>query len=855
MRVLALEKFYKSVPKDKEIQVNERVMALLSELKDNNHNFKLVSKGYGSKKVESLKEVIYKFTVGRSDRILYTYGSKLPFIGENYHDSIVLLEYCEHDSQIRTAKGRNFRKQKVREYTDKSNSVEDKVKEDIKSLSIEDSIVKIFNVDQLTDVFGEEGYFYHLNEEQQQIVKLKEKGEFVFGSAGSGKTTIGVYKLVEFLQTVKNSDVKICYFTFSKNLKDRTERLFEKLALELYGLAREEFKNKVDFFTVEEYLEKMSGNSAKIITYEKFSEWYNEYSPVQNFEASSLWKERRGILQGMIGTNWQYELNLPTVDFDEELLEELQNQKYIKLDNKKKSFQLDKELNAVCEYLSKHKEQSQSFRQQVINQYNQVISKNRMLSDQEYIKLNEHYSLFSKEDREKVAKHFKKFDRYVQQLRKENFIEEGELVRNLLPGSKPQYDYMIIDEVQDLTELQVYFLCQLLISKKNVYVCGDFNQTINPTFFKIGRIQSIFGFLGGLTSFEQKILTNNYRSSKNIVEFANAVAELRGNSFTSKLDYEYTEDAVRSNTKKPYLYIGEQEDLFSYIKDKSYVSIVVGSAMAKKELKKKYPKLASSILTVSEIKGIEKKYIITYNILSDYKQQWDEIFEKVKGNKKLNSEMYRFYFNILYVGITRARDVLGMIEDNISDSVINWLMDKVDVVSKFDINQLSLQKESSYDEFFANARELEDDNLYTNAIEAYRDLLIKEDESLRTLAEKGIKRCEIKMEFLSNKDYNLCGERLLKLNEYDEAISYLKLGTDAKALLTAILMSNEYERYNIYEEMMRLKTNPLKVLLAIKNEDLTKRYINNEIKPFSHSMKEVVHKSTKAKNLLVALNS
>lgn len=855
MRVLALEKFYKTVPKDKKEQVNDRVKAFLKEIEDNKHNYLSVSKGYGSKKVESIEQVIYKFTVGRSDRILYTYGSKLSFIDEKYRDSIVLLEYCDHDNQIRTARDRNFTKQKVVEYlirnpNQANEAIED---EELIQLSFEDSITKIFSVEQMNDVFGEEGFFYHLDREQNKVVQLKDKGEIVFGSAGSGKTTIGVYKLVEFLQTVKNHDIRISYFTFSKRLKDRTEKFFEKLALELYGISRDEFRGKVDFFTVEQYLEQMSDNQSKIITYEKFVEWYNEYQPAQFFDASALWKERRGIFQGMIGADWQYKTLLPSADFDQGILQFLQMKQFINWNMQNKSFQFKKDLNAICVFLEDEYGNAHAFRQQVIHAYNGVISAKKQLTLQEYLDLNEDYTLFTREEQEKVCKHFNNYDPFVQQLRRDGYREEGELVRAILPKTQPIYDYIIIDEVQDLTELQVYYLCQLLKSKKNVYISGDFYQTINPTFFKIGRMESIFKFLGGMSSFDKKTLQHNYRSSKDIVDFANELALLREESFTSKLNSGYTEIAVRDHTKKPFLYESDQEKLFNYVKDKSYISIVVGNTQTKDDLKQKYPDLESSILTVSEIKGIERKYIITYNLLSDYKLQWTEIFRRINENSKLQSELYRYYFNIFYVGITRARDVLGMVEDDLPEGIKKWLIDKVDVITKFDVVRLDLQEESTIDDHLAVAQELEEDSLYIDAIARYKKLLGVGNESLRHSAEIGIKRCEIMMKFSKDRNYTKCGESLLALEQYDKAVPYLQQGKNAKALLISILNSTVPERFNMNKEMMKLKTNPLSVLSDIGDEILTKRYIQNEIKPFSARMDDLVEKSTKVKDLHVTI--
>ncbi|MEO2075906.1 MAG: hypothetical protein ABGX20_11090 [Bacillus sp. (in: firmicutes)] len=52
--MLALEKFFKTVPKDKMNKVNKRVISFLNDLQKNKYNHFAVSKGHGSKKLSRL---------------------------------------------------------------------------------------------------------------------------------------------------------------------------------------------------------------------------------------------------------------------------------------------------------------------------------------------------------------------------------------------------------------------------------------------------------------------------------------------------------------------------------------------------------------------------------------------------------------------------------------------------------------------------------------------------------------------------------------------------------------------------------------------------------------------------------
>ncbi|MFC4801725.1 UvrD-helicase domain-containing protein [Neobacillus sp. GCM10023253] len=851
MKVLALHNFYKTVPREKEQDVNERISYLIRVLREYHNNFDAIPTGLGFKRVESISQRIYKFKV-HGDRVLCSKAEYLhPNIEKEYKDSLILLEYCNHDSQIKVAKRRDFAKQITKGELLPEEAIiitEADKKEHILdyTLNAPTTIIKNIDVDneQLVNIFGEEGNFYYLDPEQKSLVNNIDKGQFVFGSAGSGKTTISVYKIIQFLESKRESpESKIAYFTYSNKLKEQTKTLFEKMAKEIYGFERKDFQDKVEFQTVEEYLEQHNPLAGKIVTYEKFKEWYESQNNLSRFDPTGLWKERRGIFQGMIGPSWQNSFELPTRNFHKDTLNYLKQKNYIEWNYQ--TFRLSVELNKICSSIQAEFGSSEPFRNNVISEYNKQIASKKELSEDEYYHLKDRDSLYYGEERNKVVTIFKRFDTYMESLKGKGFYEEGKIVRSALQNVFPTYDYIIIDEVQDLTEIQVYYLYQLLKSKYNVFVCGDFHQTINPTFFHVGRIESIFRFLGGIDNYSTGKLEKNYRSSKNIVDFANEISLLRKESIATNEELNYTEKPLRGETRNPYLFRGDKALLWDYVKDKSYLYIVVGNERTKTELIKSFPDLESRIMTVSEIKGIENKYIITYNIFSDNNKQWTDIFAKLNSPTKLKSEVYRYYFNLAYVSITRARDGLGMIEDDLPETASNWLKEKVDVITKFDIQQLGLQEQSSSGDMLENAFHLEQGENFDQAIATYKTVINSENLDLIKAAEKGIKRCQLKKDCKLTKDYAFCGKQLLELKEYDEAIPYLQRGKDAKALLKAILLSNYVERYDLNKEMEGLETNPLKILIEMNDERLTKRFILNEIDPFKHQYHELVRKSGK----------
>ncbi len=46
----------------------------------------------------------------------------------------------------------------------------------------------------------------------------------------------------------------------------------------------------------------------------------------------------------------------------------------------------------------------------------------------------------------------------------------------------PLFDFVITNEIQDLTEIQIYGLIRLARNRNHLLFSGDINQTIRPTF-------------------------------------------------------------------------------------------------------------------------------------------------------------------------------------------------------------------------------------------------------------------------------------------------------------------------------------------------------------------------------------
>lgn len=845
MEVLVLEKFFHSVPKEMTDKVKQKMKDLVTELVDNKYDTKKLSGGWGYRSMKNTSRVIHKVRIDNFNRILFTFGGKFDKdIRDEYKRSVVFLAYCNHNSQSRTTISRDFSKQNVVPLTEEELREEDRQDvERVRPYILNNSIIAIADLDYLEDVFGEEGRYYYLNDRQNKIVQPKDKGEFILGSAGSGKTTIGVHKLINHLINIEDTQAIICYFTYSSILRDKTKKVFQDLARKIYGLD-EAVIDRVDFFTIEEFLEQRSQQEVKVISFLKFKEWY-EKREKQKFDVVSLWKERRGVLKGIIGIKWQNETNIPIDNFDMPTLMQLSKIKYIAFSSDGTTFTLLQNIFTVCQFVDIVKDlNGAEFRRNLYYEYNQQISSKIELTKDEYIYMKENYSSFEVEERYEVYDVFEKFNDYLKMYRNIGYIEEGDLVREVLKEIKPEYDYMVIDEIQDMTEIQVYFLSQLLKKKKNILVSGDYHQTVHPTFFKDGRVKSIFYFLDSGVRFETERLYENYRSSKDIVDLANIVTTFRNEKIPGKDEDKFPEIAKRESTQLPYLYMGRKETLWDSVKDKSYVSIIVANESVKEKLNRQHPELKARVFTVSEMKGIERKYIITYNIISEYKKEW----ESIVSTTKIHSESYRYYFNLLYVAITRARDVLGMVEDDLPVGISEGILRDVEVIERFDVDKLSLQQLSTVGEAMKVAMDNELNKAFEQAISEFEGIMENNDATSldKEMAKIGKERCMIKQEYEKTRDKEICSASLMKLGEYDEAIKYLRNTNNVESLFTSIILAKN--SYSLHQELEKFEANPITLLVQLNNPELTERYLlseYNEINQYKGQVGVLIQKINK----------
>ncbi len=190
-----------------------------------------------------------------------------------------------------------------------------------------------------------------------------------------------------------------------------------------------------------------------------------------------------------------------------------------------------------------------------------------------------------------------------------------------------------------------------------------------------------------------------------------------------------------------------------------------------------------NILTVEDCKGIDYKYVLCFNMISGFKDQWDDILKK-GGNVE---ETYRLVFNKLYVAITRAKDYLSFIDENNTLNVENFL--KWNLVVEDEYNEKNLhfsELDKSLEAWIEKATEYKSKENYEKAYEIMMDVA-KRDAQIIKKYEKDFTQVEV-LYYLS------------QMGDYKKALSIaIKwwINSDDKSILEDVLSEPEPNNSNI----------------------------------------------------------
>lgn len=311
-----------------------------------------------------------------------------------------------------------------------------------------------------------------------------------------------------------------------------------------------------------------------------------------------------------------------------------------------------------------------------------------ILSREDYRALGVRQSIFAADRRDSL---YDLFERYRAWLAAESLYDLNLVAQEWQALAAPRYDFIVIDEVQDITPIQLALVLKTLKRLDRFLLCGDSNQIVHPNFFSWAQVKSLFWRDGGLADRQApRVLASNFRNGTEATRVANTLLKIKHRRFGS-IDREsnYLVQAVGGDRGQVALLpdqAGVKKDLDGKIRQSTQFAVLV---MRDEDKARAREHFATPLLfAIHEAKGLEYENIVLYRFVSDHRAEFTEIAAGVtgedlvaddldyrrardKGDKSL--EVYKFFVNALYVALTRATRNIYLIESDDTHPLLHLL--------------------------------------------------------------------------------------------------------------------------------------------------------------------------------------
>jgi hypothetical protein len=309
------------------------------------------------------------------------------------------------------------------------------------------------------------------------------------------------------------------------------------------------------------------------------------------------------------------------------------------------------------------------------------------LSREDYLNLGVKQSIFLPEQREQV---YELYEKYLAMLKQHVWYDMNLLSYAYLSRCTPRYDFVVIDEIQDFTNIQLVLILKTLKNPGQFLLCGDANQIVHPNFFSWSKIKTLF-YEGELTDSQQitRILSVNYRNSMAVTHLANRILKLK-NARLGSVDKEshYLIES-RSRHDGAVIFLKAASDFVRELNQKTRKSIRVAVIVLRDEWKAHAARLFDTplVFSIYEVKGLEYDQIILLDFISAEPQAFLEItrgvtptdldkpltYARLKDKTDRSLEIYKFYINALYVALTRSVQTIYWVESGVQHPLFSLL--------------------------------------------------------------------------------------------------------------------------------------------------------------------------------------
>lgn len=368
------------------------------------------------------------------------------------------------------------------------------------------------------------------------------------------------------------------------------------------------------------------------------------------------------------------------------------------------------------------------------------------LSRDDYLALGVRRSIFLDGERGAV---YALFEKYRAWLAEGGFYDPNVEAFRALPSAGPRYDAVVVDEVQDLTNVQVRLALASLKEPERFILSGDANQIVHPNFFSWSAVKSMFYERQTGGGDIVRVLSANYRNAPCVTDLGNRILRLKNARFGS-VDRESTMLArsVADIGGEVHLIAADPAALRD-LDGKTCRSTRVAAIVLREEDKAaaRAHFRTPLVFSVQEAKGLEYETIVAFDLVGSAAKEFSDIADGVsatdldgdfryarardKADKSLDA--YKFFVNALFVAVTRAVRRLFVVESN-SDHAILALLGLRTAEKAVEVQPQA----STADEWKREARKLEMQGRDEQAEAIRRTILAQQPVPWRVLAPESL---------------------------------------------------------------------------------------------------------------------
>ena len=294
-----------------------------------------------------------------------------------------------------------------------------------------------------------------------------------------------------------------------------------------------------------------------------------------------------------------------------------------------------------------------------------------VLERETYLALGVRQSLLATEQRAAV---FDLFEKYRAWLANSGLFDLNLVAHEWRAKAKPTYDFMVVDEVQDLTSVQLALLLKTLAKPGQFLLCGDSNQIVHPNFFSWAAVKTLFWQDESLARSQTiSVLRANFRNAQAVTQLANRLLKIKHARFGS-IDREsnFLVQATAQTTGSVQLLADKdssRRELNAKTRGSTQFAVIVLRDEDKAAVRAQFQ--TPLVFSVHEAKGLEYANVILVDMVSSQRQAFAEIangvqprdlegdtldYSRARDKTDRSLELFKFYVNALYVALPRAVD-------------------------------------------------------------------------------------------------------------------------------------------------------------------------------------------------------